>query len=216
MREKYERSESATKEQRAHMRVLNRENMLRLQVKTDPKWVDVVMADLGTFLIDHAYCERKASGTALKLMSHYPDKKLLVDAMVELAREELEHFALVYKQIDAMGLILTPDAPDLYVNQLLKHTRGQASDYFMDRLLISALIEGRSCERFILLEAALPEGALKALYQDLLRAEARHHGLFLRLAKEYFADEVVEARFTQLLDIEAQIVQKLPLRAAVH
>jgi tRNA-(ms[2]io[6]A)-hydroxylase len=190
--------------------------MLRLKVKTSPEWVGVVMRDVGAFLIDHAYCERKASGTALKLLSHYPDRKLLVDAMIDLAREELEHFALVYKQIDAMGLILTQDAPDLYVKLLLKNARGQSNDYLLDRLLISSLIEGRSCERFILLEEALPPGDLKTLYQDLIRAEARHHGLFIHLAKEYFESEVVERRLEELLLIEGEIIKQLPLRAGVH
>lgn len=190
--------------------------MLRLKFATDPRWVEVVLQDIGSFLIDHAYCERKASGTALKLLSHYPDRKELVEAMIELAQEELEHFALVYKQIAALGLTLTQDSSDLYVKKLLKLARGQSDDYFLDRLLISSLIEGRSCERFILLTQALPEGPLKELYQDLTRAEARHHGLFIQLAKKYFPSEVVEARLEELLTKEAEIVKELPLRAGVH
>jgi hypothetical protein len=118
--------------------------MLRLKLATDPRWVEVVLQDIGSFLIDHAYCERKASGTALKLLSHYPDRKELVEAMIPLAQEELEHFALVYRQISALGLTLTQDSSDLYVKKLLKTARGQSDDYFLDRLLLSSLIEGRS------------------------------------------------------------------------
>src|SRR5690349_3287492 len=100
--------------------------MLRLKLVTDPRWVEVVLQDIGAFLIDHAYCERKASGTALKLLSHYPDRKELVEAMIPLAQEELEHFALVYRQISALGLTLTQDSSDLYVKKLLKTARGQS------------------------------------------------------------------------------------------
>jgi tRNA 2-(methylsulfanyl)-N6-isopentenyladenosine37 hydroxylase len=190
--------------------------MLRLKVETDPRWVEVAMSDLGAFLIDHAYCERKASGTALKLLTGYPERKSLANAMLDLAREELEHFVLVYRQIEARGLLLTPDGPDLYVNLLAKQVRGHHTDHLLDRLLLAAIIEGRSCERFILLEAALPMGELKELYKDLIRAEARHHGLFIHLAKEYFDHELVEARLEDMLTAEAEIIKKVPLRAAVH
>lgn len=190
--------------------------MFRLKLATSPEWTRTVLADLGAFLIDHAYCERKASSSALKMVSLYPDKKDLVSAMIDLAREELEHFAIVYRQIEARGLILTHDAPDLYVNQLTKAARQTQKDIFLDRLLISALIEGRSCERFILLTEALPAGELRDLYLDLTRSEARHHGLFLRLAEQYCPAADIEPRLSALLDAEADIVRQLPLRPVVH
>jgi tRNA-(ms[2]io[6]A)-hydroxylase len=190
--------------------------MLRLKSATSPEWVRVVLADLNSFLLDHAFCERKASGTALKLASQYPDKLELVSSMIDLAREELEHFALVYRELEARGILLSQDGPDPYVNHLLKLVRKGRDESFLDRLLVAALIEGRSCERFLILTDALPDGPLRELYLGLTRSEARHHGLFLHLAKRYVSSERVEARFAEMLDAEAEIVASLPLRAAVH
>lgn len=190
--------------------------MFGLRVPTPAGWLPVVMADFDTFLLDHAANERKASAMAMHLVSHYPDRQELVAAMVDLACEELEHFRLVYGQIAARGLRIAPDTRDAYVRALQGHCRKGTEPYFMDRLLVAGIVEARGCERFGLVAAALPEGPLKALYDDFTRSEARHHALFGRLARTYFDDAAVEARVAQLLDREAEIVAELPLRPALH
>lgn len=190
--------------------------MLRLRVATDPAFVEAVLADFDAFLIDHAACERKASALALSLVMHYPDRRELVKAMIALAQEELEHFAQVAELLDARGLVMTPDEKDPYVGALLKLRRRGTDEYFLDRLLLAGIIEARGCERFQMIADALPEGPDKTFYADIARAEARHHGLFVRLARRYFDDDVTRARLDELLDAEATIVAELPLRARLH
>ncbi len=191
--------------------------MLELRVATDSAWVEGVKADLDAFLIDHAACERKASATGMAFVARYADRPTLVEPMIAFAREELEHFHRVYRVLAARGLTLGPDRKDAYVVRLRQFIRPRPSDeHLLDRLLVAAVVEARGCERFGLLARALPEGDLKTMYVELERSEARHHGLFLRLARELFDDAMVRARLAILLDAEAAIVADLPLRAAVH
>jgi tRNA-(ms[2]io[6]A)-hydroxylase len=190
--------------------------MLRLRTETPREWTDVVLSDFDAFLVDHAACERKASATALKLVSHYSDRTELVRALIPFAQEELEHYAQVMEIILDRGLSTRPDEKDPYVGALMKLIKRGPEPYFLDRLLILAVIEARGCERFGILAEALEPGPLKDFYTDITRSEARHHGLFVRLAKAYFASEVVQQRLDELLDAEARIVEELPFRAAVH
>lgn len=174
------------------------------------------MSDFDRFLVDHALCERKASALAMSLVAHYPDKTELVTEMVALAIEELEHFQQVFSLIKERNLSLFGDEKDEYVNRLRGFIRKSSDEYFLDRLLIASIIEGRGTERFELIAKALTDPRLKEFYLEFWRAEARHHGLFLRLAKKYFSSDVIEARYDYLLEQEAKIVMSLPLRAAVH
>lgn len=190
--------------------------MLRLRVATDPAFIDAVMADFDAFLIDHAACERKASALAISLVVHYPDRPELVREMVQLAQEELEHFAQVVELLNARGLIMQPDEKDPYVGALLKLRRQGTQPYFLDRLLLAGIIEARGCERFQMIAEALPEGREKSFYTDIARAEARHHGLFIRLARQYFDETETRARLDELLEAEAKIVRGLPFRARLH
>lgn len=190
--------------------------MLRLRTQTDPGWTDIVLQDFDAFLVDHAACERKASATALKLVSHYSDRTSLVRELIPFAQEELEHYAQVMEIILDRGLSTAPDERDPYVGALLKLIKRGPEQYFLDRLLVLGIVEARGCERFGLVAEALEPGPLKDFYADITRSEARHHGLFVRLAKEYFPAERVQARLDELLEEEAKIVDELPLRAAVH
>lgn len=189
---------------------------MRLRTKTKAEWLSVVMNDFDRFIIDHALCERKASALAMSLVAHYPNKTELVSAMVELAIEELTHFQQVYGLIIERNLTLFADEKDEYVNRLRSLIRKPTEEYFLDRLLIASIIEGRGTERFEMVASALTDARLKDFYMEFCRAEARHHGLFLRLAKKYFSSSLVEDRFDRLLDEEARIVESLPLRSAVH
>jgi tRNA-(ms[2]io[6]A)-hydroxylase len=189
---------------------------MRLRVKTSSEWVVVVMNDFDRFLVDHALCERKASALAMSLVAHYPDKTELVTEMVALAIEELEHFQQVFGLIKERNIRLFGDEKDEYVNRLRSFIRKPSEEYFLDRLLIASIIEGRGTERFELVAKALSDVRLKEFYVQFWRAEARHHGLFLRLAKKYFSAQVIDERYDYLLEQEAKIISSLPLRAAVH
>lgn len=190
--------------------------MLRLRSTTDPRWVDVVLGDFESFLVDHAACERKASAMALKLVSHYSDRTTLVRELIPFAQEELSHYAQVMKIILDRGIQTRPDERDPYVGALSRLIERGPDRYFLDRLLVLGIVEARGCERFGLVADALEVGPLKTFYADITRSEARHHGLFVRLAKEYFPQELVLSRLDELLVAEAEIVDALPLRPAVH
>ncbi len=192
--------------------------MLSLRVPTRPGWLDAVFGDLPAFLVDHAACEKKAFSTGIALVSRYPERPALVTALIEFAREELEHFSMVHALLSARGMTLGRDEPDRYARELRAQVRPQGAEELCDRLLVAGIIEARSCERLCLLAEALParEPSLAETYLTLARAEARHHGLFFRLARDEVGAAVTEARASELLDFEAELVERLPLRAAVH
>jgi tRNA 2-(methylsulfanyl)-N6-isopentenyladenosine37 hydroxylase len=182
---------------------------------TPSAWIAAVRGDFDAFLRDHAACERKASATAMTLASHYRDKEELVTEMVDLACEELHHFRKVYACIVARGGRLGDDTKDRYVRELLALARRAPDVYLLDRLLIAGVIEARGCERFQLLADAL-EPDLAPLYADFARSEARHAGLFVRLAKTYYAEGEVHARLDELSAAETAVMRALPLRPALH
>jgi tRNA-(ms[2]io[6]A)-hydroxylase len=153
---------------------------------------------------------------AMHLVSHYRDRQTLIDAMVEFACEELDHFRQVYGLIRARGLVLQRDEKDAYVNRLNALLDRGSHGYFLDRLLVAGIIEARGCERFAILAGALDDPELARFYREIAAAEARHRGLFLDLAREYFDDTRIRARLDWLLDAEAEIVAGLPHRAALH
>lgn len=191
--------------------------MFDLRLSTPKTWLDAVFADFDRFMLDHALCERKASAMGMSLVAKYPDRSLIVDDLIAFAREELEHFHIMYRLISERGLILPDDEKDEYVNELRKLMQGRREDdLFLDRLLIPGIVEARGCERLHLVSEALPIGSLKDAYLEVTRAEARHHALFFRLAKRYFPDAIVERRAAMLLDAEAEIVARLPIRPCVH
>lgn len=190
--------------------------MLNLRVATPPAWLDAVLADFDAFLLDHAACERKAAATGMSFVVRYPDRQPLLEPMIEFAREELEHFHRVYRVIAARGLRLLPDTKDEYVNRLRGKVRSGGDAMLLDRLLVAGVVEARGCERLRLVaQASLPPD-LGAMYEDLGRAEARHHALFFRLARELFDEAEVQARADEFLDFEAKLIEQLPFRAAVH
>jgi tRNA 2-(methylsulfanyl)-N6-isopentenyladenosine37 hydroxylase len=192
--------------------------MLALRVSTPRDWLDVVFSDFDSFLVDHAACERKASATGMSFVVKYPDRTLLLEPLIEFAREELEHFHVMYRVIAARGLILRDDYKDAYVNGLRGQVRSAGDALLLDRLLVAGIVEARGCERLQLVADALrgrdPE--LEPIYMDLARAESRHHGLFFRLARHYFSEATVGERADALLDFEAELVKRLPHRPAVH
>jgi tRNA-(ms[2]io[6]A)-hydroxylase len=192
--------------------------MLDLRFATPPEWLDVVFADFDAFLLDHAACERKAAATGMSFVVRYPDKSPIIEPLIEFAREELEHFQIMYRIVHERGLILADDYKDPYVNALRAQVRTGGEGVLLDRLLVAGIVEARGCERLFMVAEALQKRAspLAEAYLGLARAEARHHGLFFRLARACFADEQIDERASVLLDFEAALVEKLPHRAAVH
>ncbi|WP_185232031.1 tRNA-(ms[2]io[6]A)-hydroxylase [Teredinibacter franksiae] len=190
--------------------------MCKLRYKTPQAWTDTVLANLDAFLIDHAAAEKKASGMAISMLSHYPDKPDIVEAMIDLSIEEMMHFREVVKIMSKRGLQLGVDTRDPYVNNLRKLTRKGSDVYLLDRLLLGSVIEARGCERFGLIAEALPPGELKAFYIAITESEARHEDLFEKLALNYFEQSVVEDRLNEILEAEADIVADLPIIAALH
>ncbi len=190
--------------------------MIDLRVPTSLAWLQAVLRDFDPFLLDHAACERKASATGLAFVAKYPDRTELIEPMIAFAREELEHFHQVYKLIEARGLRLKLDERDPYVRPLLALLRGPSEERLLDRLLLAGIVEARGCERFGLVAQGLEPGPLKEFYLDITRSEARHQGLFLRMAKRFFEDSVIQPRLEELLDHEAELIKQLPIRSALH
>lgn len=191
--------------------------MLHLRRATSPDWVVAVLSDFDAFLRDHAANERKAAASAMRLLVHHHDCDPLVDAMVELAEEEMEHFRRVLALLRARGSALGQDAPDPYMTHLHAAMQKRVkSEFLLDRLLVSSIVEARGCERFGILADALAPGGLADFYRELAHVEARHRGVFVRLANQLFAADRVAARVDELLDAEARIVAGLPLRPALH
>jgi tRNA-(ms[2]io[6]A)-hydroxylase len=187
-----------------------------LRFKTPQAWTEKVMSDFDSFLLDHAAAEKKASGMAMSMLSHYPDKVELVLAMADLAIEELNHYREVVKWIHHRGLLTAADKKDAYIIAFRKVIRKETEEYLLDRLLTASIIEARGAERFALVAQALEDPALKKFYQSIARSEERHFELFLHLAKKYIDESVIEKRWDELLDIEAEIVKTLPIQAALH
>jgi tRNA-(ms[2]io[6]A)-hydroxylase len=187
-----------------------------LRYRTPPAWTEMVLENMDEFLLDHAAAEKKASGMAISMLSHYPDRTELVAAMADLAVEELTHYREVVKWIHQRGQVTASDTKDPYVT-LFRASLRQGSDvYLMDRLLIGSIIEARGAERFGLIAEALEAGPLKQFYVSIARSEERHYEVFLNLANHYLDAGAVQSRWDELLDIEAAIVATLPIRAALH
>ena len=187
-----------------------------LTEKTSKAWLNSVMADFNSFLLDHASCEKKASGMAISMISHYPDKPELVSEMLNLAIEELSHYRDVIRIILEKKLEPVSDRKDEYVNRLHKEMDQGKDAYMLDRLLIASIVEARGAERFGLIADALPEGKLKNFYQAITDSESRHYQLFLKLAAYYFEEERISPRLAILLDAEATIIRSLPVGPALH
>ena len=188
--------------------------MLHLQLPTDPRWADIAGKNLEDILVDHAYCEQKAASTCISLIIHYSDYPNIVDTLTPIVAEEWSHFERVLDQLKQRGFALGKMRKDDYVNKLIKHIRrGEARErQLIDKLLICALVEARSCERFKLLWQQLEEEDLQKFYYELMVSEAGHYTTFISLAREVADREVVDKRWQELLAIEAEIIASLGVR----
>ncbi len=188
--------------------------MLGLKLPTDPRWANLAEKSLEEILTDHAYCEQKATTTCISLIQSYPEKEEMVRELSPIVTEEWGHFRLVLKELEKRGLKLGRQRKDEYVNALLDFSK-KASDReekLIERLLVCALIEARSCERFRTLSLNIDEPELREFYHKFMVAEAAHYVLFLDLAKKYGGEEKVLARWQEYLEFEADLMTKLEVR----
>jgi tRNA 2-(methylsulfanyl)-N6-isopentenyladenosine37 hydroxylase len=197
--------------------------VLCLTHPTDPRWADVALSDLPAVLADHAHCEMKAASNALSLATRFPASPKIARALVALAEEELRHFRAVLDLLEQRDIALGKPDVDAYAAELRKLANGSSkkapADSLADRLLVGALIEARSCERFRLLADALAArgDALASFYEDLFACEARHYRTLVDLAIDVTGDETeVRSRLASLARAEGELARRLGGRAAIH
>lgn len=192
--------------------------MLGLKLPTDPRWVTIVEGNIKEILIDHAFCEQKAASNAISLIVNYPEHSDLVQAMVELAREELDHFKMVHDKILERGWSLGRERKDQYVNELYTFIRkgGARHVVLVDRLLFSAMIEARSCERFRVLSENISDPELAKFYRELMISEANHYTMFIGFARKYGQGEDVEKRWKEFLEYEAGVIARYGKKETIH
>ena len=188
---------------------------LGLELPTDPRWVGIAGMNIGEILIDHAWCEQKAASSCISLIVMYTDKVKIVEVLTPIVAEEWGHFRRVLTELRQRNIPLGRQRKDLYVNELRVKLRRSTSDQheqMMDNLLINALIEARSCERFKLLATHIADEGLRNFYHELMISEAGHYRAFIDLAETYLPAERVRARWKEFLAIEADIMANMAER----
>ena len=192
----------------------NDNSILGLKMPTDPRWADLASVSLEEILTDHAFCEQKAATQCISLIQRYPDKIELVNALSPIVTEEWGHFRMVWAEMKKRGYSLGRQRKDDYVNLLLQHEPKQipGDGKLLHKLMVCALIEARSCERFRLLSENLEEEALRSFYYKFMMSEAGHYRLFIDLATQYYDAETVRTAWQQWLKIEEQVLLLLAPR----
>ncbi len=188
--------------------------MLGLKLPTDPRWVNIAEKNIGEILIDHAYCEQKAATSCISLIVQYPEREKLVEVLSPVVSEEWGHFRMVLREMKKRNIALGRMRKDEYVIRLTQLARkgGSRDQQLLDKLLICALIEARSCERFRLLSENISDVELRNFYHELMISEANHYVNFVQLAKEYLPEDTVKARLSEFLEAEAEIMATLEIR----
>lgn len=189
-------------------------NVLGLQLPTDPRWVDLAGISLEAILTDHAYCEQKAATSCISLIQRYPSLDKLVSELAPIVTEEWGHFRLVLAELHKRGLRLGRQRKDQYVGQLIAFQKkdGSEEERLLDKLLIFALIEARSCERFKRLSEGLGDDYLRQFYRRFMESEAGHYTLFIDLALTYLPEDRVKARWQEWLAYEAGVMSSMEVR----
>jgi tRNA 2-(methylsulfanyl)-N6-isopentenyladenosine37 hydroxylase len=187
---------------------------LGLELPTDPRWINIAEKNIEDILVDHAYCEQKAASSCISLIVIYPEMDKLVEMLTPVVAEEWSHFQRVLAELKKRGFSLGPQRRDEYVEKLSKLIRkgNNRAHQVVERLLMNALIEARSCERFKLLWKNIADKELSEFYYELMVSEAGHYRNFLTLAKVYLPEDVVMKRWRELLEEEAEIVKGLEVR----
>ncbi len=188
---------------------------------TDPRWVNIVEKNLEEILIDHAFCEQKAASNAISIIVQYPQYPDLVETMVEICQEEMEHFKMVHDRILERDFKLGFERKDPYVNDLSSYLKKHQNDgsregHFVNQMLFAAMIEARSCERFKILSEQLNDEELKSFYRMLMESEARHYVTFLTFAKKYGGTIDVDKKWEEFLTYEAELLKKYGKSETMH
>jgi tRNA-(ms[2]io[6]A)-hydroxylase len=189
--------------------------LLGLELPTDPRWVNVAEKNISEILTDHAYCEQKAASSCISLIIQYPDKEALVEMLTPVVAEEWGHFERVMEEIKKRGFLLGFQRKDEYVEKLQKNifrNGGSRDQLLIEKLLMNALIEARSCERFRILSKNIPDPELSKFYYELMISEAGHYRNFLLLARKYGPEDKINHRWKEWLVGEAQIMKDLEVR----
>ena len=189
-------------------------HVLGLELPTDPRWVNIAEKNIGDILVDHAFCEQKAASSCISLIVQFPEKEELVDMLTPVVAEEWAHFERVLEEMKKRGVKLGPKRTDEYVKALGKIEKkgGSREQQLVEKLLINALIEARSCERFRLLWKNIADEQLSIFYYELMVSEAGHYRNFLQLSKAYMPEEYVNQRWREILSAEAEILKTLEVR----
>jgi tRNA-(ms[2]io[6]A)-hydroxylase len=192
--------------------------MLGLKLPSDPRWVNIAEKNLEEILSDHAFCEQKAASTAISLIVSFHEYTDLVKEMIGLVEEEMSHFKMVHDLILERGFTLGRDRKDTYVSKLLQFfpKGGSRTTQLVHRLLLAALIEARSCERFRLLSEHLEDKKLAKFYRKLMISEANHYTSFLGFARQYGDRDDVDKKWESLLEYEAEIMKSLSISESIH
>lgn len=188
--------------------------VLGLNLPTDPRWTNIAEMSLNEILIDHAYCEQKAASSCISLIISYPEKTDLVELMTGVVAEEWSHFERVLEEMKKRGIVLGRMRKDEYVIAIngIMRKGGSRDQQLVEKLLLNALIEARSCERFKLLWKNIGDADLQKFYYELMVSEAAHYANFLDLAKKYMGEEYVLNRWKEFLETEAEIMKNLEVR----
>ncbi len=189
-------------------------NILGLQLPTDPRWVNLAEIQLQEILTDHAYCEQKAASTCISLITKNSEKELVVQELSPIVTEEWGHFRMVLAELNKRNLPLGRQRKDVYVNKLLQFQKkdGSPDDRFLDQMLIMALIEARSCERFKRLSEGLTDDYMRKFYRRFMESEAGHYTLFITLAEHYLDKKVVRTRWAEWLAYEKELMNSEEVR----
>lgn len=189
-------------------------NILGLQLPTDPRWVNLAAIQLEEILTDHAYCEQKAASTCISLITKNSEKELLVEELSPIVTEEWGHFRMVLAELKKRKLKLGRQRKDVYVNKLLQFQKkdGSPTDRFLDQMLLMALIEARSCERFKRLSEGLEDEYMRNFYRKFMESEAGHYTLFITLAEHYLDKKVVRKRWQEWLIYEKELMDSEEVR----
>ena len=190
--------------------------MLRLAAPTQPDWLPRALADLDEVLLDHAHCEKKAAGAAIRLIFAHPEHAFLLEPLSRLAREELVHFEQVLRVLRRRGACFRRQRPGPYAGRLHAAVRAAEPGRLVDQLLCCALIEARSCERFAILAEGVGDPELAELYAGLLASEARHHRVYVELAGRLAPPAELRARLAELAEHEAAVLASSPPLARMH
>ena len=192
--------------------------MLGLKLPTDPRWANIAEKNIEEILTDHAFCEQKAASYAISLIVAYPELADLVEAMSDLSREEMEHFQMVHTIIRERGMTLGGERKDMYVARINEFFQksGDRNERLVQRLLIAALIEARSCERFKVLSENIADEELATFYRELMASEAGHYTMFLKFARQYGNREKVDSMWNGLLEFEAEVMKEFGNKELIH